>query len=514
MPSTTHEELHQSLYPRKHKGIFSSLSQTVNRPEYEEKIAQRLSEAVKIPTVVGDGMGHMGEDPEWEIFYSFSQWLKNTFALIYEHLTHTTVNEHAHLFTWQGTDQSLKPLLLMAHTDVVPVSGSCTDTWTYEPFSGHYDGKYIWGRGSEDDKSNVVVILSVIELLLGIDFKPARTIIVALGFDEEGGAEKSYGARCLAEIILQRYGRNGVELIFDEGMPGLETRFGREFALPANSEKGYLDVIMRINTPGGHSQEPPAHTGIGLLAQAIHIIEDNPLPPKVSADSPAVAWLRDAALYDKAFPDTLRSAFKENIDSSEILSCITTQFKELRGLIQTTTAVTIVHGGDKVNSLPESAYAMVNHRIAPHDSVRILKDHYISLLAPWAKKHQLAVHAFGENISQPESALGTLTLTSDYDLDPSPISDPTDPRFELLAGTIRGIFGDHIVVSPTILLGNTDTRYYWDLATQIYRMSPWRASHDPRGTRMHTVDERMPIDGLMEGVRFYLAFILNIDEYR
>lgn len=82
MPSTTHEELHQSLYPRKHKGIFSSLSQTVNRPEYEEKIAQRLSEAVKIPTVVGDGMGHMGEDPEWEIFYSFSQWLKNTFALM------------------------------------------------------------------------------------------------------------------------------------------------------------------------------------------------------------------------------------------------------------------------------------------------------------------------------------------------------------------------------------------------------------------------------------------------
>lgn len=157
---------------------------------------------------------------------------------------------------------------------------------------------------------------------------------------------------------------------------------------------------------------------------------------------------------------------------------------------------------------------MVNHRIAPHDSVRIVKDHYICLLCPWAEKHRLAVHGFGEVLSEPENPTGILTLTSEYDLDPSPISDSSDPRFELLAGTIRGVFGEHTIVCPTILLGNTDTRYYWDLTNQIYRMSPWRASHDPRGTRMHTVDERMPIDGLMEGVNFYHSFILNVDEYR
>lgn len=167
-----------------------------------------------------------------------------------------------------------------------------------------------------------------------------------------------------------------------------------------------------------------------------------------------------------------------------------------------------------VNSLPESAYALVNHRISPHDTVRVVKENYISHLLPWAEKRQFNFHAFGDGLSRFPQATGSLELTSEYDLDPSPVSDSSDPRFALLAGTIRGVFGSHVVVAPTILLGNTDTRYYWDLSSQIYRMSPWRASHDPRGTRMHTVDERMPVVGLVEMVRFYHAFVLNVDEYR
>lgn len=195
----------------------------------------------------------------------------------FEHLEVQVINEHGHLLTWHGSNPELKPLLLMAHTDVVPVSGSTADAWTYEPFSGHYDGKFVWGRGSEDDKSNVVAILSTIELFLSKDFQPTRTVVMSIGFDEEGGADKSYGARCLAGVVLQKYGKDGVEMIvsrsplnrswlisslqFDEGMPGVEKQFGTEFAFPATSEKGYLDVTIGVDTPGGLSQNPPKHTG-------------------------------------------------------------------------------------------------------------------------------------------------------------------------------------------------------------------------------------------------------------
>jgi Gly-Xaa carboxypeptidase len=96
---------------------------------------------------------------------------------------------------------------------VVPAGESTLAEWTYPPFLGHYDGEYIWGRGSEDDKSNLIAMLTVLECLLDCDFRPSRTIILSVGFDEEGGAEQSYGARCLAELLLGRYGNNGMELI-------------------------------------------------------------------------------------------------------------------------------------------------------------------------------------------------------------------------------------------------------------------------------------------------------------
>lgn len=96
---------------------------------------------------------------------------------------------------------------------VVPAPEATSDRWTYPPFSGHYDGDFIWGRGSEDDKSNVIAIFSAIDALLRAGFEPQRTVVFAVGFDEEGGAEGGYGARCLAERLLEIYGEDGVELI-------------------------------------------------------------------------------------------------------------------------------------------------------------------------------------------------------------------------------------------------------------------------------------------------------------
>lgn len=56
-------------------------------------------------------------------------------------------------------------------------------------------------------------MLTAIDCLLSCDFKPQRTLILSVGFDEEGGADQSYGARCLAETLLERYGKESMELI-------------------------------------------------------------------------------------------------------------------------------------------------------------------------------------------------------------------------------------------------------------------------------------------------------------
>lgn len=155
---------------------------------------------------------------------------------------------------------------------------------------------------------------------------------------------------------------------------------------------------------------------------------------------------------------------------------------------------------------------MVNHRIAVEESVQTVKDHYVRLLSPLAKKWNFSIQGFGQKASL--NTLGTITVVGHDALEPSPTSDPTDERFDWLTGAIRGVFGESVIVAPVLLTGNTDTKFYWKLSSQIYRWSPWRGSLDPRGTMIHTVDERIPIEGLLEMVRFYHDFIMVVDEKR
>jgi len=86
--------------------------------------------------------------------------------------------------------------------DVVPVNPETTDKWIHPPYSGHFDGERIWGRGTADDKNSLIAIMSVsplisvyacldvsnraaVEYLVSVGFKPTRSLVLAFGFDEE-----------------------------------------------------------------------------------------------------------------------------------------------------------------------------------------------------------------------------------------------------------------------------------------------------------------------------------------
>ena len=124
----------------------------------------------------------------------------------------------------------------MAHQDVVPVLPATRDKWTYAPFSAHFDGRYVWGRGASDCKNNLVGILEAFETLLEKDFIPKRSVMAAFGFDEEISGPQ--GAKFLAAYIEETQGRNSIELIVDEGGLGFKEMYGALFALPAVGEKG------------------------------------------------------------------------------------------------------------------------------------------------------------------------------------------------------------------------------------------------------------------------------------
>lgn len=83
----------------------------------------------------------VGQDPRWDIFASLHAYLRVAFPKTFSTLTITPINTYALVLHFQGSDDSLKPLLLTAHQDVVPVEPSTVKDWTHPPYSGYFDGK-------------------------------------------------------------------------------------------------------------------------------------------------------------------------------------------------------------------------------------------------------------------------------------------------------------------------------------------------------------------------------------
>ena len=237
-----------------------------------KKQGERLSAAVKCPTESFDDNGDVDEDPRWRTFDGFHDTLKDLFPLLHSHAALQKVNRYGLVYTLQGVSRNLRPILLTAHQDVIPATS--LSKWTYPPFEPHYDGKYLWGRESSDCKNNLIGIMSVLESLLSQNWKPRRSVVLAFGFDEETGGVR--GAAKIAEVLENAWGRDGFVLIFDEGGMGLTTVGDYVYARPGVAEKGYMDAELILETSGGHSSRLPEHSGIGIIAEMIVALEQNP----------------------------------------------------------------------------------------------------------------------------------------------------------------------------------------------------------------------------------------------
>jgi acetylornithine deacetylase/succinyl-diaminopimelate desuccinylase-like protein len=150
-----------------------------------------------------------------------------------------------------------------------------SQTWTHPPFSGFFDGKLIWSRGSSDDKNQLVAIFEAVELLARASFQPERTVLISLGFDEESAG--TGGAGSIVAVILERYVPKSIATVIDEGS-SISGIWGLTFASPGVAEKGIVNVVVTIRLPGGHSSVPPPHTSIGVISELIYLLKGTHIP--------------------------------------------------------------------------------------------------------------------------------------------------------------------------------------------------------------------------------------------
>lgn len=464
-------------------------------------------------------MGKIGDDERWEAMFPFAEYLEKTFPRIHKDgdIEREVVNTHGLLYTWKGSESGLKPLLLMAHQDVVPVPDATLDQWTYPPFSGHYDGTSIWGRGSSDCKNQLIAVMETIELLLSAGFEPKRTIILSFGFDEEISGRQ--GAGHLAKVLDERYGKDGIAAIVDEGS-GIQEAWGTIFAQPGTGEKGYTDVHVVIRTKGGHSSIPTDHTGIGILSELITKIESTQYPTYLTDSNPYLGALQCGAAHAPHFPNKLKKLLSGRDESkickhNDLLALeAAKQGRPVQYLMQTSQAVDIIAGGVKVNALPERVSATVNHRITQGDEPEMVWSHLTDLAGCVAKKHNLTLRAFEENVTESEnsiilSAEPTTLLTAPT----TPTDVDRETPYRILAGTTRAVYGSDIVVSPGSMTGNTDTRFYWNLTRHIFRYGPGFDPEAPKGlANIHTVDEHISVRNHVGMVKWFGMFVRNMDE--
>jgi carboxypeptidase PM20D1 len=436
-----------------------------------------LAGALRIPTVSRTRYAETDTVP----FDQLQAYLQRTFPLVHQRLKRQTVNHYGLLYEWPGTDIALKPLLLLAHQDVVPVLPGTEGQWTRPPFGGQQAGGYLYGRGALDDKLNVLGQLEAVEALLRAGFRPRRTVLLAFGHDEETLGRR--GASALAALLQTQHPQ--LEMVLDEG--GLVKADGvagltQPVALVGVSEKGYLSLELSATGQGGHSSMPPALTSVGRVAAAVARLEAEPFPARLDGGvSGLLAYLAPAVPFGKRVVFANQWLFGALIKKS--LAATLSGNAALR----TTTAPTIMRGGDKDNVLPIGAMATVNFRLLPGDSVGTV------------------LRRVQQIINDPQIKVTTLGAGRDA----SPVSGTDNAVFASLHRTIKSVF-PQALVAPYVVVGATDARAYASLCPQAtYRFMPVLMDQAAIES-LHGTNERLRPSAYQDVIRFYAALIQHM----
>eukprot|EP00029_Vermamoeba_vermiformis_P006432 TRINITY_DN2520_c0_g1_i1.p1 TRINITY_DN2520_c0_g1~~TRINITY_DN2520_c0_g1_i1.p1 ORF type:complete len:477 (-),score=116.34 TRINITY_DN2520_c0_g1_i1:21-1451(-) len=429
-----------------------------DRIEHNEDIIQKFAHSIAFSTISHENKEKM----MFEKFPLFHKYLENNFPLLHKTLKKSVINEFSLAYEWPGTNPSLKPILLMGHQDVVPVeNGTDTLKWDVDPFAGEIKDGFIIGRGAMDQKLAILGAMEAVEHLIKRNFKPTRTVYLAYGHDEEIGGND--GAKQVARMFQER----GIsfEFILDEGLavlvdmaPGVKGKV----AMIGVAEKGRVTLDLTVRSGGGHGSMPPKHTAIGVMAQAITKLENNQMPPKLTSTA--------RTMFEHLAPEMSSLPLKviaSNLWIFErpLLYLMESLSHAANALIRTTTSISMIQGGTKINVLPNKVVASIDHRIIPTETVEEIIKHHESVI----NDPQVKIEVTESLAAAPETPVETSAYT-------------------YMAKAIRKTFGE-VPVVPGLMMGNTDTAHFWDLSKNIFRFSPMVMNQQDT-TRIHGFNER------------------------
>ena len=370
-----------------------------------------------------------------------------------------------------------------------------------DPFSGHIDDKYVWGRGTLDTKGSGVAILEAWEQLRSQGWTPTRTILFGFGHDEEVGGRQ--GAAFISNVLEERY-PEGLEMILDEGGFTLTDGLGEaaEGLLSDNAgiasvgmgEKGKESWDFFIRGAGGHSSmpPPPGTSTTATLGALLTMLNDRLLPARLQP--PVTDFLSTIAPYVKS----KEMAYVLSQPNSPTFAPLLTQL--LASIPITSTMVRTSHGvvgadagGQTRNAMPTSASITVDFRT----------------LANGGDEVEEFIAGIMADLEVPDTG-SVEVVRHDAFVNASAITPASGARFEAvrraILETIPSPGGPPVLVMPYLMSGGTDSKNYERLARErIFRYEPFAVPNDDL-PGIHGVDERISIESYIHGIKFYIRF--------
>ncbi|MBQ7101748.1 MAG: M20/M25/M40 family metallo-hydrolase [Clostridia bacterium] len=443
-----------------------------------ERAIEHISGAIQIPTISYPDSDMV----DWSQFEKFHKFLEDSYPLIAENLEREVVSKASLLYRWKGTNSSLDAIALLSHQDVVPVSKGTEQDWEHEPFSGDVDDEFIWGRGAMDMKNHLICVMEAVETLLEEGYQPVRDVYLCFGHDEEIVASENSGAGEIARLLKERGVR--LDCVIDEGgailpvnIKGIINGFIAGIGI---AEKGYADFEITVETKGGHSSQPPKHSGLGKPADVIKDLENNQFKAEML---PFVKDLFDSVGRRVCYPAKLITCNLKLLNPviKEVMKLI----PPAASLIRTTTGVTMAQGSPAANVLPQTPTITVNFRQMPGTTTEDVINHI---------KKVVRYKDINIRVLRTKEA--------------SKFS-PTDSRAFKVIEEICMQNNPDSVVAPYLVMGGTDACFYEPICDNIYRFAPFIVDLSLL-LRTHGTNEKIPISALGEGVKFFKTYVRKL----
>jgi acetylornithine deacetylase/succinyl-diaminopimelate desuccinylase-like protein len=374
----------------------------------------------------------------------------------------------------RGRDPKLKPLMLLAHIDVVEARRA---DWVRDPFKLVEEGGYFYARGASDDKAMAASFTDAMVRYKLEGFKPRRTLKLALTCGEE--TPDTFNG---VSWLLQTH-RADMDAAFalNEGAGGRLDGDRRVYLGIQAGEKVYQDFTLETSNPGGHSSRPTKENAIYRLSAALTKIGAYDFPARPN-EATRLHFQRMSQILGGQLGADMAGAIATP-PSADAIGRISRD-PGYNSMMRTTCVATMVNAGHALNALPQRAAANVNCRILPDESA--------------------------------DSTLAALTRVVDdpavkisFAGDKSPVSPPP-PLSKAIVGPAEAVAAQlwpGVPLVPAMSTGATDGRFMTAAGVPTYGLSGMFGDSDGGG--VHGLNERIRVRSLYEG-REYLYRVVKL----